>query len=145
MFLGMDSPNVFIPPQQDFHHQGGACDTTGAPSNLNFFAWGPHMHRNGKQAWLEVERGASQIYEASDLYFDYAAQTFRPLSWTIQPGDKVKAHCVWDSSSEQNPIYGGDETDNEMCLLGNYPSYYVRKRGVLTLSHSDTFVCLCFA
>jgi Copper type II ascorbate-dependent monooxygenase, C-terminal domain len=123
MFLGMNSPSIFIPPGQDYHHQGGACDTTGVPSNLNFFAWGPHMHLVGKQAWLEVERASTQIYEAKDLYFDFAAQTFRPLNWVIQPGDKVKAHCVWDSSNELNPTYGGDETNNEMCLLGMLASF----------------------
>jgi Copper type II ascorbate-dependent monooxygenase, C-terminal domain len=118
MFLGMSSSNILIPAGRDYFHQGSSCDTTGLTNNLNVFSWMPHMHLIGKEGWLEVERSSTKVYEATDLYFDFAAQKFEPVDWVVQPGDVFKSHCVWDSSKEATPTYGGDETGNEMCLIG---------------------------
>jgi hypothetical protein len=53
-----------------------------------------------------------------DTRYDFDLQEARPLPefQTIYPTDKLVTHCVYDSSERSQITYGGDETDDEMCI-----------------------------
>lgn len=117
LFVGMNPGGISIPAGRANHHQGGECSTATIPYTLNVFSWAPHMHYLGKQGWFTIERGSTTVFEAKDEYYDFAAQKFTAISATIEQGDIIKSHCVWDSSQESSTTFGGDETNNEMCLI----------------------------
>lgn len=53
-----------------------------------------------------------------DTRYDFDLQEARPLPeyQTLYPTDKLVTHCVYDSSERSQITFGGDETENEMCI-----------------------------
>jgi len=76
------------------------------------------MHYLGRQQWVQQFRsnGTEIDLFASDLSYDFNSQKFSPRNKEILPGDTLRTHCVWDSSSRDLVTVGGEETDQEMCL-----------------------------
>ena len=85
-----------------------------------------HAHEVGSVLWGEViPEDGSDPYELGredPYYFD--AQTFKsvPDGTTLMPGDEIRTHCVYDNSGNDNPVMGGPQTQDEMCI--NFVLYY---------------------
>ncbi len=56
--------------------------------------------------------------------YDFGLQYVEPLDATLEPGDELVTHCIYDSSDRTEPTNGGDGSDDEMCLnyLFHYPA-----------------------
>lgn len=84
-----------------------------------------HAHRLGEALWTEQRRDGVSLGELgrSDPY-DFDLQYVQPLQASIEPGDELVTHCIYDSSSRTEPTLGGDASDDEMCLnyLFHYPA-----------------------
>jgi hypothetical protein len=82
-----------------------------------------HAHELGRRLWTEQHRDGTFVGELGrqDPY-SIDTQRFEVLDATVEPGDALFTHCVYDSTSRTEVTYGGGATDDEMCL--NYLLYY---------------------
>jgi len=113
---------------------------------LSVFSSALHMHQVGKQAWSTKYAYASPYSStpSSKVVYDYrefwnfAFQTYSPVSLTISPGDQINMHCVYDTSKRTSPVYFGPTSSDEMCFdfLFYYPLENTNGLGVCGVSSS---------
>eukprot|EP01114_Cavostelium_apophysatum_P012710 TRINITY_DN2905_c0_g1_i3.p1 TRINITY_DN2905_c0_g1~~TRINITY_DN2905_c0_g1_i3.p1 ORF type:complete len:339 (+),score=32.97 TRINITY_DN2905_c0_g1_i3:108-1124(+) len=120
MFLGTDTGKIFVPGGEENWHMSGSCTklvTSGLGSTvLNVFASMAHMHYAGRKLWTDHYRNDVYIGQMGDnLNYDFNSQHFNTISGTIQAGDELVTHCVWNTEGKDD-IYGGEDSDQEMCL-----------------------------
>jgi len=124
VFLGLPNSRIAIPPGQVTWHQSGVCgpDQTNRISKnplgkLKIFSYAMHQHYIGRQVWTEhFSPGRPTTELGKELHFDFNAQKFSPITAVLLPGDTLKTHCVWDSTSRTEVTKGGEDTIKEMCL-----------------------------
>ncbi len=122
-----DIGGIAIPPGEPNHEHVATCSSANTSALLDdevhvIGTW-LHAHDIGKTLWTEVFRGGEMIGELGredPFVFDY--QTFHDADFWVQPGDEFRTHCVFDSSERDEWTYGGDATDQEMCI--NFMMYY---------------------
>jgi len=56
------------------------------------------------------------------------------------PGDELVTHCVWDSTTKNATVFGGESTTNEMCLSA---ILYYPNVGVSGCTGDETMGCNC--
>ncbi|MGB1015555.1 MAG: hypothetical protein ACPG4T_15570 [Nannocystaceae bacterium] len=124
-----DILGINIPAGEPAHEHVSTCSSVvtqnGLKGDLNVIGTWLHAHEIGSKLWTEVYREGAMIGELGredPFMFDY--QTFRPQSAVIKPGDELKTHCVYDASDRDFTTYGGEATDDEMCI--NFLLYYPR-------------------
>ncbi len=94
-----------------------------AVAPLMILGSGLHAHELGRKLWTDQFRGGDLIGQIGkkDPY-SFNDQGFEPVDATIMAGDELVTHCVYDSTSRTEPTYGGESTQDEMCL--NFLLYY---------------------
>ncbi|MCA9695264.1 MAG: hypothetical protein KC636_37140 [Myxococcales bacterium] len=122
-----DIPNIVIPPGEPNYEHVATCPSwatqAGLKGDLNVIGTWLHAHDIGKTLWTEVFRDGQLVGELGredPFKFDY--QTFREANMVVKPGDEFVTHCVYDSTGRDQVTYGGDSTDEEMCI--NFLLYY---------------------
>lgn len=130
-----DITNISIPANEAAHLHTADCSSNFSeaffPDEMHVIGSWLHAHELGSVLWGEVIPGdGSPPFELGreDPYrFDY--QTFRPIDDVIlKPGDQINTHCVFDNSGNDDPVYGGTTTQEEMCV--NFLMYYPRREGL---------------
>jgi hypothetical protein len=115
---------IALPPGKTLYRQGSYLQAPGTPSSpisIQIFASFPHMHSHGKKIWLTRIRNNnnSDIQEFGKvLAWDYNSQTMYHEDGVILGGDKLVTQCLFDTTGETSYIYGGEATNQEMCLVG---------------------------
>ncbi len=93
---------------------------SGAPIPLTVFGVLPHMHEYGTRFTLErvAPEGDVCLTDLPRWDFDWQRiYTFeRPL--LLQPDDVLRMRCEYDTRARASAIGWGDDTTDEMCLVG---------------------------
>ncbi len=128
--LALGDLELNIPPGVPDHEEIGVCSETSTsllPWNIHVFASFPHMHLLGRQIWTDHLRDGAKVgVLGEDLAFDFNLQKTILEDATIQPGDRLETHCVYDSTSCQIGSFQtnacmetttfGEATTDEMCF-----------------------------
>lgn len=116
-------------PKQTMTHLEISCSSecTSAWSHpLNVFADFLHMHSLGSRMWSTIHRKATGLMEPFHRidYYDYNFQELGALrpTVTLNPGDRIQTHCVYDSSNRTGVTKFGESSDEEMCM--EFIAYY---------------------
>jgi hypothetical protein len=118
-FFGYQTPDIRLPNGVASAHVSSAQQWTSSIS-VNIFATSGHMHSRGKYIYTEHWRSGTRLGNLVSRYpFDYASQGFNYPSpeIVIQPGDIIRTHCVWDTTGDNQTVYGCESTSCEMCLV----------------------------
>ncbi len=120
--------NFEIPAGEPSYEVNGVCDTTDTlNSPINVFAGMLHLHELGRQIWTDHLRAEQRIGDVgTDTTYSFHEQKFAPLNVIVQPGDVLDTHCIWDSTSREQPTRFGLRTSDEMCI--NYLMYYPKQQ-----------------
>ena len=93
---------------------------SGYDGPLMLHAIGPHMHTLGVSSSAKLIREDGSESCVIDVpYYDFNWQRVYTYSEPIllQPDDRLKIKCEFDSSNKDSPTYWGDGTGDEMCLM----------------------------
>jgi len=122
----------FLPPlQPDFKTVGlcsADCTEEGLPaSGIKIISGVLHSHLAGRRMRLRhVRNGIELPLVLEDNHYDFNFQASRvPRTETVvRPGDDLILECEYDSSTRDQPTFGGLSTRDEMCLV--FVLYYPR-------------------
>jgi hypothetical protein len=137
LLTGIGVSSIAIPPNISNWHQSGTCNKTATSllqylpgQNITVFAYMLHAHLLGRQIWTVHYRNNVLVdYVGNNPAYDFNSQKFVEYTTTILPGDELVTHCIWDSTGKTTTTYGGEATDQEMCvnLLLYYPKIGVSR------------------
>ena len=125
VLMGAALPKVSVPARRDAYSVvahvpalGSAMSAMGG--SISVFAYINHMHQIGKKIWLtakDEEQEASEV-ECSTAYdFDLQEAVYLPKPVEFSPTTAFELNCVYDSSARSEVTHGGDESDDEMCIV----------------------------
>jgi hypothetical protein len=78
----------------------------------------PHMHFLGKEFHGAIVRSDGSRVPLVDLAkWDFNAQRTYLLDATLEPGDALETHCIWENPSDEY-VLPGPFTKDEMCNQG---------------------------
>jgi hypothetical protein len=125
-----DIGSIYVPANEPAHEHVASCSGNFTATNfggpLNVIATWLHAHDIGSVLWGEVlPVGGGQPYELGredPYYFDNQTFKLAAPNTVLMPGDEVRTHCVYDNSGNPNPVEGGAQTEDEMCI--NFVLYY---------------------
>lgn len=139
---------IVIPPGKEAYGLTNdvAYTVTDKIAGVNFFAAVQHMHLVGRRIWPKVMRNGERLLDSKGVdilghqdHYDYNIQEFKPVQYIPKAGDKINIHCIYRNTKEQgelhgNPyaingqtIYGGEDTNQEMCV--SFMAYYPYRGG----------------
>jgi hypothetical protein len=81
----------------------------------------PHMHQYGRTQRVEIMKGGAPKACAVDVKswdFNWQLYYFYDQPLRLEPGDKVRVTCGFDTSKRTDAVLPGWGTENEMCFLG---------------------------
>ena len=138
VWLGALPGEMSIPAKQSAYE---IRNTITLPASLTsgfakVFATLIHGHKYMTSAWTEISRnGKYETDAACTSAYDYDLQEFVPTleEFPLSGSDKLTTRCIYDTSSSDVKIHGGDATDDEMCII--FLMYYP-----LLPNPSDTFL-----
>jgi hypothetical protein len=125
-----DIGSIYVPAGDPAHEHITSCPGNFTAANfggpLTVIATWLHAHDIGDVLWGEVvPAGGGAPFELGredPYYFDNQTFTLAPANTQLMPGDEIRTHCVYDNSGNPNPVEGGPETGDEMCI--NFVLYY---------------------
>ncbi|XP_066271541.1 DBH-like monooxygenase protein 1 homolog [Branchiostoma lanceolatum] len=98
-------------------------DEVGEP--IRVFGNMPHAHLLARKIRTSLIRNGVETVLSQDDNFDFNLQYVRMLDeeFTIQRGDTIMTECTYNSAHQNQSVYGGLGTENEMCesVLFYYP------------------------
>ncbi|MBL91485.1 MAG: hypothetical protein CMH56_06690 [Myxococcales bacterium] len=125
MRLVSDSELNLAPGQSEVSHSY-TVDTefmTSGTHQVNFWGLVPHMHQRGVTMRTEIVAADGTTTCINDVpYWDFNWQWFYFYSESVPllPGEELKITCVYNTSADTSPIYFGEGTNDEMCVLVMY-------------------------
>eukprot|EP01006_Ploeotia_vitrea_P003410 TRINITY_DN112572_c0_g1_i1.p1 TRINITY_DN112572_c0_g1~~TRINITY_DN112572_c0_g1_i1.p1 ORF type:complete len:860 (-),score=93.51 TRINITY_DN112572_c0_g1_i1:618-3173(-) len=123
--IGLNLPD--IPPKQDYVPYTTTC-TTDCTSDwdhsITVFADFLHMHHAGKRIWTTIHRkdGTWEEYNRIDFWHFHSQRVSPVRRMTINPGDAINLHCVYDTHKRDKPTEFALGSGDEMCL--DFLTYY---------------------
>ena len=126
-----DVAPISIPPGDPAFEWVAECSSAETTAMLNgpitAFGSAMHAHEIGSVLWTDIERDGDFLLELNrDDPYDFNNQTYKPIEpTTIDPGDAVVNHCIYDSTGRGGTTMGGPGTADEMCW--NTVLYYPRE------------------
>lgn len=146
VILGVPNDAISLSPGQTHTHQwADICFS--ALGTVNIFATFGHAHKFGRQVWLEHWRAGTRLPNLnSEPSYDFNSQKFSFLQqpWpVIGHGDCIKQHCIWDTRTATQPVFGGEATEDEMCLT--LIALYPKNAPVVPTSLQSYSECDCAA
>ncbi|XP_037780094.1 DBH-like monooxygenase protein 1 isoform X2 [Penaeus monodon] len=122
-----------IPPERKWKsvsHCDGGCITQSIPAEgIKVFQGLLHTHLLGNDITVrQIRNGRELPVVFQDMNYDFNYQQARVLTeeMTILPGDSFITECGYDSRGKKTPTFGGDSTQEEMCLA--FLVYYPRSK-----------------
>ena len=147
--FGTDLGDISIPAGKAAYELTGECgaETTNdivylPEQKITFFGVLLHMHALGRQIWVDVIRATDTESTdpevlGDDCFYDYNFQQIQMIDpFELYPGDRIKSHCVFDSTGRDMVTLGGDATSDEMCVA--FGIYYPAVSGVTKCIESVT-------
>lgn len=143
--LLVGSMGVDIPPHSTGTEIVGQCPAPGwpvstIPTTFDVLGVFPHMHTHGTKIWTEIIRGGAAVDRLGDIQeWSFNRQGFHEMTpaKTVQVGDLLKTHCVYDNPTS-NAITWGEDTESEMCFNFMYTVPDVKE------AWGDSRANLCF-
>ncbi|XP_047476487.1 DBH-like monooxygenase protein 1 [Penaeus chinensis] len=143
LILGhMVSPSHIIPPGKEWrtvgHCDGRCVEQALPPEGVKVFRGLLHAHLLGTDITLrQIREGRELPVVFKDMNYDFNYQQGRILKeeMTILPGDSFITECGYDARHKQTPTFGGESTQEEMCIA--FLTYYPRTDFTFCLSGSD--------
>jgi len=93
-----------LPKGQARVHREGTCpsqctQTYGGP--LKLIGSFPHMHSYGREIWTTLKDGTTQEVSivSAKQFWNFGFQNQFALDITVNPGDSLSTHCVYDVRS----------------------------------------------
>jgi hypothetical protein len=86
---------------------------------VTIYTAGLHMHVRGSHAKLEIQReggGNECLLDIPDWDFHWQSSYEFAEPIEFQPGDQLSIECHWDNSDNDETLYWGEGTSDEMCL-----------------------------
>lgn len=123
--MGIELENTIVPPRKAAHRATvGFQASAWADMNetIYIFSYMHHLHKLGTKQWLRAtweETGEEAGEIACNTNYDFDLQEVAPRRqvFEFKRGMNMTLDCVWDSSDKDEITYGGDETDDEMCVF----------------------------
>jgi len=124
-----DIENISIPPGMAEYEHVATCSGQATAALLDepmhIFGTSMHAHDIGSVLWSEVHRDGAMLYEMNrDDPYLFDSQHMKPVDEIVEPGDEIRTHCIYDSTSRTQTTIGGPGTTNEMCW--NVVTYWPR-------------------
>ncbi|XP_037779474.1 LOW QUALITY PROTEIN: MOXD1 homolog 1-like [Penaeus monodon] len=136
------SPSHIIPPGREWrsvaHCDGRCVEQALPPEGVKVFRGLLHAHLLGTDITLrQIRQGRELPVVFKDMNYDFNYQQGRTLKeeMTILPGDSFITECGYDARHKQTPTFGGESTQEEMCIA--FLTYYPRTDFTFCLSGSD--------
>jgi len=125
-----------------------AC-TSLLPHAVNVFGDVLHEHQIGSQAYTTQWRNGSYFGTMNRIdfwSFDLQQTTSHNNNMTIQPGDRINLHCIYNAQTRATKTIFGPSSEDEMCL--DFVYYYPKVLnfnycGYIRDTQSDTSYSLC--
>ena len=118
--------SISIPPKMQTYHLQSRCSFPQLPTEgVSVFAYVNHAHLLGRKLWTTLERESKYKHDIGcDTAYDFDLQQIKAFEDHVQiyGDDVLRANCVYNSLERTAYTYGGDETNNEMCI--NFLVYY---------------------
>jgi len=137
-----------LTPAYSMHTELPESCTNLLPHPIHLVQYFPHMHQLGQKIWLKhIRDGEEQPEIYRDEHFDYRRQQNFEINTTLLAGDKLEAHCTWNSLlyNKTDNTYGGEAAHQEMCFTsikyypainhGKKPAFCGVKQGALFSGH----------
>jgi len=128
LVLGDPGVNFHPIPALSFTEYEAECPsvcTASLPHPITVFLSFPHMHQVGTEIWTTQWRNGTQIAEWGRVEFwSFDHQQQEIINFTLQPGDRLNTHCIFDTSYKNTPTPFGLSSADEMCM--HFLSYYPR-------------------
>jgi hypothetical protein len=92
------------------------------PEHVTLLGIVPQLHGLGRGLLLERQRGEGRDCLASFAHWEPSQQQlFRyRAAWELDPGDRLRLSCVFDTSSRSEAVLGGENIDQEQCQVFLY-------------------------
>jgi hypothetical protein len=91
------------------------------PGSLEVWGAVPHMHTLGRR--LRVELQDQCVIDVPRWNFNWQRMYFYDEPLVAHGGDAVTIGCEYDTTSQDQPVYWGEGTSDEMCLAFLYVAY----------------------
>jgi dopamine beta-monooxygenase len=122
----LTNPSV-IPVGSQFHveYDCPASMTSQMTTPIQIFSILSHAHLTGSSLWSNLWRASApdvQVSLTRSEYYDYHVQHYDPMNVTVNPGDRISMHCVYDTSDSSRNVTFGPGTHDEMCIT--FVMYY---------------------
>ncbi|MCP4809689.1 MAG: hypothetical protein GY884_30495 [Proteobacteria bacterium] len=90
-----------------------------AESNVALHGVGGHMHLMGTSLRAEVQKSTGDECLMDIKRWDYDWHDIYMLEEPISagPDDVVNIDCTWDTTGRDEPVYWGDDIEDEMCTI----------------------------
>lgn len=126
-FLGRPEPLAPGQPAIDYTWEESLDDTynsigveTPVPSALDLLGVVPHMHRRGTKMRLEIVHADGTTCATQIDHWDFNWQRMYSFAepMPVDPTDRFRLTCTYDTSEDTEPVMPGLGTENEMCMVG---------------------------
>lgn len=113
-----------IPANQSAYELSNICPSEATrllDHAIYAYSFFPHMHLFGKQLYTEHWRCGQKIGEIGRIdQYEFDNQQSYGLGSPVKiiPGDALVTKCFFDTTTRSDPVRGGEETTDEMCLNG---------------------------
>ena len=128
--------DIAIPPGEENHQEKQTVrigsyiveelEGVDVPDTFELTAVGPHMHQIGSALRASVKTGDEETCLIDvprwDFNWQFAYEFETPVS--ITPDSRVTLECDYDSTDNDQTVYWGDGTQDEMCLLTMFSVFY---------------------
>ena len=132
MIIGMVHQLMNIPAGQKKFEVMGKC---GAPciasGDITVFGYFPHGHKYATGIKTELTTVDGKIDQTSlaidNFRFDSQRQYILKTPIILKPGWSANTFCYYNTENSNQPIKGGEDSDQEMCF--NFIAYYPKENG----------------
>ncbi|XP_068248771.1 DBH-like monooxygenase protein 1 [Palaemon carinicauda] len=132
IMVGSDvEPTMMVPPRQRWKTIGicpGECTEKSFPKDgIRIFQGLLHAHLLGRAISIKHIRNGVElptVFKDMNYDFNYQQQRILKEEMVVLPGDTLIVECDYDSTKKAKPTFGGEDSDDEMCL--GYLTYYPR-------------------
>lgn len=126
-----------IPPGVAMHHVESSCTPActqniknGGVTVFNSFL---HQHSTGRQVWSNKVTFSGNVLTSKVIidyraYWSFEHQSQTLVNFTLQRGDQINTHCVYDTSKYATAVPFGSDSTMEMCM--HFLFYYPVENGL---------------
>jgi dopamine beta-monooxygenase len=124
-FMQLGDPAVtnpaVIPMGSELHveYDCPASMTSQMSSPIQIFSMLSHAHLTGSMLWSTLWKASapsSGVELIRSEFYDYSIQHYTPMNVTVNPGDRISTHCIYNAKDSSQNVTFGVGTHDEMCI-----------------------------